>query len=413
MTIKNAALHCSLASAGDIFSDGTAIEPVRDPTGALKLLAWDGKNHEITEQYTRENVAYGVPYIQPSISSSFALPSGLANFGTARELFNDVTALISSAMGGIQSTAVALSFVTFATWLSEKAAVAPFIWVVAPPTQSTSALKQVLGLLCRHALLVNALSNNWPSSLPWDLKPTLIAAVNGRPSARLLSALRESQNHGLSFARPGKPVDPFCAKVIFATESLKDPGAAGFPLEISLAMSGVYVPPFDASHAARIQKDFQNRLLAYRLANFSKAGIPDLDLRQFTPAVREMAHSLAGAVVGDGELQARLIPFLHQLNTDIHNDGVTEIVTLILEAILSRWDEDEIGVTDLTGDVNTLIGGRGGSEELTPETVGWKLKALGLRTSHIAGGVKGLKMANVRPAVRERAARYGLSIPTA
>ena len=47
--------------------------------------------------------------------------------------------------------------------------------------------------------------------------------------------------------------------------------------------------------------------------------------------------------------------------------------------------------------------------EVSPETVGWTLRALGLHTTPITGGKKGLSLLNdVREKIHELAAAYGV-----
>ena len=64
---------------------------------------------------------------------------------------------------------------------------------------------------------------------------------------------------------------------------------------------------------------------------------------------------------------------------------------------------------DINGDVNTVLLGRGNMLEVSPETVGWTLRALGLHTGFITGGKKGLSLPNdVRKKVHDLAAAYGV-----
>jgi hypothetical protein len=397
-------------SAGRIFPDGVAMELIRKSSGTSGFLIWDGHTPKIVDQFTHGEVVYATPQIHPSVCDSLALPSGLTEFGSTRQLFSEIAALISRASGGSKSVLVPLSFLVFACWFPEHAPIPPFVWVVVPATCTTAALKQVLRLLCRHAVVVNLLSASWPSSLPMGLQPTLIAEVD-RPSRRLLNTLRASQTHGVYPTRAGQVVDPFAAKVIFAREPLEDPAAAGFPLEIVLAPAGEYVPPLDCGRAARVAEEFQNRLLAYRLANFSKMAPPTFDLGRFNAPVQALAHSLAGAVVGDDDLQAQIVPYLQQLDADIQTYGATTLNAIIVEVLVARRNDLELGDTELAGYVNTIISGRGGSKQVSPETVGWKLKGLGLHTIPISRGFKGLKMVDVRPKIAKLAAVYGLSVP--
>jgi hypothetical protein len=57
--------------------------------------------------------------------------------------------------------------------------------------------------------------------------------------------------------------------------------------------------------------------------------------------------------------------------------------------------------------VNTIQTGRGDSLEVSPETVGWKLKALGLPSEIIAGGRMGLRLlAETRARIHTLASTY-------
>jgi hypothetical protein len=199
--------------------------------------------------------------------------------------------------------------------------------------------------------------------------------------------------------------------VILAREPLEDPAAAGFPLEIFLTSEEEYAQPMETSHAAKVAEEFQNKLMSYRVASFSKVASPGFDLGRVSAPVRALAHSLAGAIVGDDDLQGRIVPYLRECDADLQTDRPTTIRRIIAEALVARWSEQEVGVTDLTGDINTIIAGRGDSGELSPETVGWKLKALGLRTATVSRGLKGLKMADARPPIAKIAATYGIKIP--
>jgi hypothetical protein len=400
----------AVPSAGESFPNGSAIELIRDSDGSVKFLIWDGHSAKTADIFTRGNVTHTTPRIHRLIRDSVVLPTGVAKFESTRQLFAEVTEQILRACGGNRSVAEVLSFFAFASWVTESVPVAPFLWVVAPVTFNADALKQVLRLLCRHTLAVNSLSSKFPTSLPMELRPTLIAEVD-TPSSGLLNALRASQTRGIYPTRGGGAVDPYCAKVIFAREPLKSLAAAGYPLEIALDPFSQYVPPLDSDRAARIAEKFQGKLLAYRLANLSKVAPPSFDLSQFSAPVQALAHSFAGAIVGDADLQAEILPYLQQFGADIQSDPTVTLNATIVEAVLSRWKENAVSATELAGDVNTLILARGGSRQLSPETIGWGLRRLGLRTVPISHGLHGLQMTEVRPTILKLAGLYGLGTP--
>ena len=63
----------------------------------------------------------------------------------------------------------------------------------------------------------------------------------------------------------------------------------------------------------------------------------------------------------------------------------------------------------MTKYVNTIIRGRGDMLEVSPEAVGWILRALGLHTGFITGGKKGLSLPNdVCERIHKLAAAYGV-----
>jgi hypothetical protein len=196
-----------IPSAGRIFADGVVMELIRNSSGNLGFLIWDGHAQKIVDQFTHGDVTYITPQFHSSVRDSLVLPSGLAETASARQLFNQILKLISRAGGGKQSIVVPLSFLVFASWLSEHAPVAPLVWVVVPVTFNTAPLKQILRLLCRHAIVMNLLSASWPTSLPMGLQPTLIAEVDS-PSRRLLNTLCASQSHGSHPTRAGQVVEP-------------------------------------------------------------------------------------------------------------------------------------------------------------------------------------------------------------
>ena len=161
MKTTNGAVKILTPSAGRVFSDGSFIELTRDRRGALKFLTRDGCAAKIVEQFTYGDATYTTPQLHHSICDSLFLPNDFGEFGSTRQLFDEVANLFS--LAGAGSIAVPLSFLVFASWLPEYAPVAPFLWVVVPVAFSTAALKQMLHLLCRHALVVNAVSSSWLS----------------------------------------------------------------------------------------------------------------------------------------------------------------------------------------------------------------------------------------------------------
>ncbi len=398
-------------TAGKVFSNGSILELVRIPNGELKLLIWDGKSAKTAEQFVRDDETFVPLRVDPVILRSLQLASGAAEYGSTRKLFTEISNLISRVTQTGDGVVQPLTFAVFATWLADCLPFAPYLWIVAPPTTRAAPLAQLLGLLCRRALLVSDFSSAGFHSLPMDLQPTLLMEVF-EPTRRVLNLLRTSNRHGAFIAAGGKAMDAFRAIIVFAPKPLRDTASAGFPLELVLSPTREYVPLMSPAEAERIAAEFQAKLLHYRLLNWAKVRAPAFDLSQFTAPMQELAHTLGASIVDDDKLQSQIVPFLRPVDSEIRVDRGSQLPAIVLEALLARCHSTtgkNFPVGDLAGDVNTILRGRGDLLEVSPEDMGWTLRSLGLHTDFMPGGRKGLVLLNdVRKKIHDLAAGYGV-----
>jgi hypothetical protein len=126
--------------------------------------------------------------------------------------------------------------------------------------------------------------------------------------------------------------------------------------------------------------------------------------------MQELAYSLAASIADDDELQSEIVPFLKPLDREIRTDRASLLSAIVLEVLLARCHSEidkDIPVAELTGGVNTVLRGRGDMLQVSPETVGWTLRALGLHTGFITGGKKGLSLlSDVCEKIHNLAATY-------
>jgi hypothetical protein len=394
-----------------VFSDGSALELIQGPNCELKFLHWDGGSAKTAEQFVRGDETFVPLRVDPAVLRAMRLPGNIARYGSTRKLFSEISGLISWATQAGDGVVLPLTFFVFATWLADCLPVAPFVWIVTPPTTTAAPLGRLLGLLCRRAFVISDIATGRFPSFLMDLQPTLLTEIF-HPSRRTLNMLRASTRHGAFVAAGGKAMDAFCAKIVFAPEPLRDPASAGYPLELVLPPVREYVPPISASEAERIATEYQAKLLRYRLLNRAKVRAPSFDMNQFTVPMQELAYSLAASIVDDDELQSRLVSFLKPLDLEIRVDRASLLPAIVLEVLLARCHGTigkDLPVAELTGDVNTVLHGRGAMLEVSPESVGWTLRALGLHTRFITGGRKGLLLlSDLREKIHHLASAYGV-----
>jgi hypothetical protein len=322
-------------TGGQVFSDGSVLELIQGPNCELNLLSWDGKSAKMAAQFVRGDETFVPLRVDPAILRSMRLPSNVAKYGSTRKLFTEISGLISQTAQAGDGVVLPLTFCVFATWLCDSLPVAPFVWIVTPPTTTAAPLGQLLSLLCRRAFVVSDVSSAGFHSLPMDLQPTLLTEIF-QPTRRALNLLRASTRHGAFVAAGGKTMDAFCAKIVFAPEPLRDPASAGFPLELVLPPTREYVPPISASEAERIATEYQAKLLRYRLLNRAKVRAPSFDMNQFTVPMQELAYSLAASIADDDELQSEIVSFLKPLDREIRVDRASLLEAIVLEVLLAR-----------------------------------------------------------------------------
>lgn len=392
-------------SAPRTSADDEIVELIRGAGAAMQtqLLIWDCKRARVSRLLPMR--------LEPTLALALRLPADAKPYGSTRELFTQIWELISRTTRLPNEIVAQISFFVFATWFADYLPQAPLMWIVAQPTTSTDSLAQVLGLLCRHSLRVHELTLGGLRALPALLKPTILTEASHATGA-LIRTIRASNRRCAYTIAGEKVLDLSCAKIIFGDQPLRDPASLGFPLEIALAPTREYLPMMDSADAERIAAEFQAKLLTYRLFNLDKVTAPTLDLSELTAPTRELAQNFAACIVGDQELQSQLIPLLRPRDREIQVDRAALLEAIVLEALLAACHDGHAGslpVTYISQMINSILAGRGTTQEISPEIVGWKLRALGLRTEFISGGRKGLAFhPEIRATIHRLAAAYGV-----
>jgi len=243
------------------------------------------------------------------------------------------------------------------------------------------------------------------------LRPTLLldAAELTAPVQKFLHA---SNSKGIHFARKGQALDLYCAKAVCSQEPLHDSSLASFALQITLPPMRRQLPVLTPEVSRKIADDFQADLLRYRLTNYHDARTPDIDVGGLTAPTQGLARSLAACIIGDEELQSAVVPLLRDQDREIQVERLSGLESVILEALFfccHDGDRSTLRATELAEITNTMLARRGQSLQISPETVGWKLRSLRFRTEPIGSGGKGLWLLNdVRGKIHSLALEYGV-----
>jgi len=400
----------AIETTGEVFSDGTALELIRlgSEPGGTSLLRWDGKNATSGQQFEVDGKIYRAPQLHSTSLRALRLPGRIAPYGSTRDLFDGIRKLFIEYTDISEYHARQIAYFNLGSWLADRLLVAPLLLIIAPLGVAKAQLLRLLSILCRRPLMLAEVTPAALSSLA-SLRPTFLfdEPNMSRRAARLLYAMNNYRHSALG---NGRIMDAFSAKVICSREPLRDALLSSQALEITLSPAGRQVPFLEDTVCERIADEFQPKLLQYRLTNLGRIRTPEIDVSELTVPMQDVARAFGTCVADDEELQLGVVQLLRERNQDACLDFSTELGSVILEALLF-WCHSEgrsqVLSSELADTVNTIWAKRGEGRETTPESVGWKLRALDLHTEPIGGAGNGLQLIEaVRARVHSLAKAY-------
>jgi len=383
----------AIKTTGEAFPDGTVLELVRLNSGAdeTSLLRWDGESATTGQQFEVNGKVYRAPQLSSTFLRALRLPGRVAPYGSTHALFNDICKVFTQYTDLAEDHVRQIAYFILGCWLADRLFVAPFLSIIAPLSAAKAQLLRLLSSLCRRPLM---LAEATPAALSRlaSLRPTFLfdEPTLSRRAERLLYA---SNNYRQFALGNGRIADVFSAKVICTREPLRDAMLASQALEITLSPADRQVPFLEEKISERIADEFQSKLLQYRLTNICKIRTPEIDVSELTVPMQGVARALASCVVNHEELQLGVVQLL--FGQGEYLDASIELGSVVLEALLFCCHEEgrsQVLSGKLADIVNTIWAERGEGWRTNPESVGWKLRALGLRTVPIGGAGNGLML---------------------
>ena len=136
----------------------------------------------------------------------------------------------------------------------------------------------------------------------------------------------------------------------------------------------------------------------------------DFDASLLTSDTRAIANALGACIIESPGLQSKLISLLAPFESQRQADRSTSLEALTLEATLNlaHSGQGQILVNEIANEVNRIALARGERLQYSAETIGHKLKKIGLVTRRLGKAGKGLVMDLATMAgVHDLAAVYG------
>ncbi|MDP9162295.1 MAG: hypothetical protein M3O09_18970 [Acidobacteriota bacterium] len=381
-SLKRPAIRKSLeriATAGEVFADGTLIELLRDDThpAELRLLISDGKNITIARRVRRDGRFYVPADLDAALLRMVCLPGRAAPYGSVPELFNEIARVFIRLCDLPEEFAELATAFVFSTWFADCVSTSPRLCVVGHGESGIAQFLRVLGSLTRHGMLI---SDAQPSKLIDAVRlihPTLVLypQVLGSGLRRLLHATR---HRGFGTIGKESSTSVMCAVAVYGGAEIPD-GSYGEFVQIPIAPTPKATPLWNVENNV-VVATLQSKLLTYRLEHRARFSKPNQTSTEPLGSFGESAYVLA-SFIDDPELQKRILGHLRRRHQVALVDRAWGVESLILEALLFVCHEQNRGsvhVGEVTNVVNSILSFRGESLTYRARKIGAGLTKLGV-----------------------------------
>lgn len=364
-----------------------ALEAVVSPKkpNRLSLHVKQGRRFITTSRALHAGTVYVPPPLPGGIGGlvRFAPPS--QPFGSTAELISSLRTFFSTYACPLPDALNLLVAFVLATWFCDALPVAPMLYLFGP-TVETARILQLLGLICRNAVLLGDLDHGSLATLARGLTPTLL--INQRHLAPSVKrALLASGYRQFGLVRGSERLELFGAKVLVCEELL--PEETALHISVSPARNPIPLPSDAEEH--RLSQDLRAKLLRYRFEKYYKVSGADIDLSPYVPELREQARSWLAPTYDSFELTQALVAELCDQGRESIGNRLVDRKCVVTEAALSfchHADTQYFFVGDLAERVNALMEGRHEDVCLSSRKAGSILRQLGIHGERHAPGIR-------------------------
>lgn len=410
-------------TTAESFPDGALIELITSMSSAadLQLLYWRNCESRICKYVKRAGKIYRPATLSSSLLRAMRLPGPPGDYGTTRELFDRIVDTIDARVRVTPRDAQLIAAWVFSTWVGDFLSLAPSLHIASPFSPEVSCLLRLLRALCRRGIHVGDLQPAGFTSLPMDLKPTLLMNLAGLPRP-LANLIRASNVRGSHVVRSGELIDLHCPKALFLYRNHVDAAVAEGMIRIAVSPGAALQGAFDERAASKVADELQPLLLKYRLHSFPAIVTSDFDVPGVAPGMRELARALGASIVGDPAMQASVVELLERQDEDARAQrqllpefaivrAILAVVHSAILAVVHKREARSISVKELTKQANLSLRSNGELIELTPAEVGYKLASLGLFTRRCAAGKEVKLDRNLSRLIHDLACNLGVPMP--
>jgi hypothetical protein len=386
----------TVKTEGQILLNGDLLEILRNSkdAGKLTLLHFDGNAPRIGEKLKLHGETYVPLEFGGGFLEALRLPSNVEAFGSAKALVTDLTETIRNFTGLEHHLSRLTAFYFMMTWFCDCLGTAPRLSVIGPPSRAVDQFMRLAAAFCRHGILLASISPSGLLSLPFSFGLTLLLRQR-QASAPLMQLLDAATKPGHFVPRNGKFVEIY-SPIVLQSDRPLDESTNCTGLDMPLWPARQDPPLLDRETEEALAQQFQSRLLAFRLANFTQTRNSRFDTPDLSSPAGDAARSLGVCFSNEPDLQGEIVSLLRTSDTHARVLRTTTRESLAVEALLFHVHEAQgdlgagVHVGLLAKTIEVLSTGRGDPIRLSPRAVGQLLRSLNFTTGRLDRNGRGI-----------------------
>jgi hypothetical protein len=166
-------------------------------------------------------------------------------------------------------------------------------------------------------------------------------------------------------------------------------------LHAALIPASRHLPPLDKKVEEEIADEFQGRFLGYFLRSFDRLQIPKLYGADLTLPMQNLASAFGAVFDGDDELRAKILRLLAVQDEEIRSASASSFDSIVIEALIffiHQGGSSEIRMQNVAEEAAKIYAGRSNARTVSPESVGWAIKSLGIPSGRINKAGNGVQL---------------------
>jgi hypothetical protein len=321
---------------------------------------------------------YQVPSMSSAVYRSIHLPKGVADYQSAREVFDAVYAVLQNCSALSRQQCELLTFWCIATWFQGSLDYLPRV-TISGPWYAADLLFSLLNYVCHQAIQVVDISSAVLKGTSMEqLCPTLL--IHQVKASKMAKQVLDATDYpGYIFARAGEVRQFCCPKVLYIGETCEhEQAASGLHIRLGRNASVPMRPYRSAADVDRLQ----SRLLSYYAFNRARTKFLEVPPGELPAEFDLIARRLGAVIINDSTLQRRLVELLKGWSEDVRAErgGGIEATVLTSALSLAHGNEPRAHVQEVAAGAKQISKGEGELLKLSNEKVGHLLRKLGLRT---------------------------------